>query len=135
MNNISLVFSKQPQQQQVQKYLLSTLMQNRIDFCVFADRTLNLNNTNMCLFPTGNLLSYTGDVICVTPEDVAMVKTLRRDINIKYIIDTVYNEIQDWFDDEQDIEYLTVVEDDKILNLVHSITGINKIKTLNEYIS
>ena len=89
----------------------------------------------MCLFPTGNLLSYTGDVICVTPEDVTMVKTLRRDINIKYIIDTVYNEIQDWFDDEQDIEYLTVVEDDKILNLVHSITGINKIKTLNEYIS
>ena len=86
------------------------------------------------MLPTGNLLSFVGDAICVTPQDVEMVRGLGRDINIKYIIDTTYDEIQNWFDDEDDIEYLTVLEDDRIINLIHSLTGLQNIRTFKEYI-
>ena len=132
MNNISLVFSKQ--KQELQQHILSNVVQKQIDITVFADRSLNLNNNSMCMLPTGNLLSFVGDAICVTPQDVEMVRGLGRDINIKYIIDTTYDEIQNWFDDEDDIEYLTVLEDDRIINLIHSLTGLQNIRTFKEYI-
>ena len=92
MNNIGLIFSRQ--NQEIQQYIISKILEKDINAMMFADRTLNVNSQNLTLMPIGNLLSFTGDLICVSPEDVNIARNVKRDINIKYILDKVYTEIQ-----------------------------------------
>mgnify|MGYP001235409796 CR=1 FL=1 len=132
MNNIGLIFSRQ--NQEIQQYIISKILEKDINAMMFADRTLNVNSQNLTLMPIGNLLSFTGDLICVSPEDVNIARNVKRDINIKYILDKVYTEIQDWFHQDDDIEYLIYKDEKTSTDLAKSITGLQNIKTFDEYI-
>lgn len=132
MNNVGLIFSRQ--NQEMQQYIISKILEKDINAMMFADRTLNVNNQNLTLMPIGNLLSFTGDLICVSPEDVNIARNVKRDINIKYILDKVYTEIQDWFHQDDDIEYLIYKDEKTSTDLAKSITGLQNIKTFDEYI-
>lgn len=141
MKNISLVFTYH--NQELQQYIVSKLFSNNnINATIFADKSLNLNSQAIAIFPKADVLSYTGDVICVAPEDVELVLTVKRPIQIKFIIHERIREMQNWFADESDIEYLIGLEDSmrpegspSFQKLAESLVGIKNLRTVNEYLS
>ena len=103
---------------------------------------MNLNSQAIAILPKADLLSFTGDVICVAPEDVELVRTVKRPIQIKFIMHERIREMQNWFADESDIEYLIGLDDSmrpegspSFQKLAESLVGIKNLRTLSEYLS
>ncbi len=142
MKNISLFFAKKDNQSLQQNIMSMALENDNINFCIFADKTLNVNNTDISILPIASLLSFKGEVICVTPRDVKTVMSIRRDIKVKLSLSDGFLELADLFQYD-DIEYLTGIHEteknennDTIELLYNSFLGlkVGKIKTLNEYL-
>ncbi len=141
MKNISLIFTQY--NQELQQYIVSKLFaNNNINSTIFADKSLNLNSQAIAILPKADLLSFTGDVICVAPEDVELVRTVKRPIQIKFIMHERIREMQNWFVDESDIEYLIGLDDSmrpegspSFQKLAESLVGIKNLRTLSEYLS
>jgi hypothetical protein len=142
VKNISLFFSKKDNQSLQQNIMSRALANDNINFCIFADKNLNINDTRISILPIASLLSFKGEVICVTAQDVKTVISLKRDIKVKLSLGENLLELADLFQYD-DIEYLTGVHEvekneynDTIELLYNSFLGlkVGKIKTLNEYL-
>lgn len=141
MKNISLIFTQY--NPEIQQYIVSKLFaNNNINATIFADKSLNLNSQAIAILPKADVLSFTGDVICVAPEDVELVRTVKRPIQIKFIMHERIREMQNWFADESDIEYLVGLDDSmrpegspSFQKLAESLVGIKNLRTLSEYLS
>ena len=141
MKNISLIFTQY--NPEIQQYIVSKLFaNNNINATIFADKSLNLNPQAIAILPKADVLSFTGDVICVAPEDVELVRTVKRPIQIKFIMHERIREMQNWFADESDIEYLVGLDDSmrpegspSFQKLAESLVGIKNLRTLSEYLS
>ena len=141
VKNISLIFTQY--NPEIQQYIVSKLFaNNNINATIFADKSLNLNSQAIAILPKADVLSFTGDVICVAPEDVELVRTVKRPIQIKFIMHERIREMQNWFADESDIEYLVGLDDSmrpegspSFQKLAESLVGIKNLRTLSEYLS
>ena len=141
VKNISLIFTQY--NPEIQQYIVSKLFaNNNINATIFADKSLNLNPQAIAILPKADVLSFTGDVICVAPEDVELVRTVKRPIQIKFIMHERIREMQNWFADESDIEYLVGLDDSmrpegspSFQKLAESLVGIKNLRTLSEYLS
>jgi|OM-RGC.v1.025550604 hypothetical protein len=141
VKNISLIFTQY--NQELQQYIVSKLFaNNNINATIFADKSLNLSSQAIAILPKADLLSFTGDVICVAPEDVELVRTVKRPIQIKFIMHERIREMQNWFAHESDIEYLIGLDDSmrpetspSFQKLAESLVGIKNLRTLSEYLS
>ena len=102
-----------------------------VNIFLFANRSLNFGELDICCMAIGTMSDFEGDVICFHPEDAKMALQVNRNINVKYLLtqDTC-QEMVSLFEHADDIEF--IVPNEAYLIFQNTVPQ-DKVQTLDEY--